>query len=95
MCSKCFTCAMICLLLLSAAGSIEAETWTLDRTVKTAVRVSNSAAVEMLNAGEAEIDAVNAKKGRFPMVKGQVPNGIHFSGSEYCQRCDGNRYASQ
>ena len=64
----CFTCSMICMLLIGAAGSGEADTWTLDRTVETAVRVSNSAAVEMLNAGEADIDAVNAEKSRLPVV---------------------------
>jgi len=63
---KYFTGSLI--VLFFTAQSAFAETWTLARTVKTAIESSNSVAVELLNADEAYIDAVNAEKSRYPAV---------------------------
>ena len=45
-----------------------AEIWTIDRTVNTALNISNPVAVEKLEADEAYLDALTAEKGWFPSL---------------------------
>ena len=50
------------------ASSVYGDAWTLDKTVKTAVEVSNLVGMEQLNAESARLDAVSADMGWYPTV---------------------------
>ena len=61
-----FICFLI--MLLTSVYPAAAESWTLDRTIRTALEASNSVAVEMLNSEESSLNANNASWERYPTV---------------------------
>ena len=63
---KSFFLTVMSISILSLSGY--AETWTIDRTVNTALNISNQVAVEKLDADEAYLDAITAEKGWFPSL---------------------------
>lgn len=63
---KHFTAFILC--VFCTPGISHADVWTLDRTVSTAVTVSNLVDMEKLNTDSARLDAVSAAKGWYPTV---------------------------